>query len=76
MTQLWVVMPVYNEASCIGDVIAEWMPVLRKEVGDFTLCLLNDGSKDNTLAVISELAQHYPELKVIENPTPAMGKPA
>ena len=43
-----VVMPVYNEAECIVDVITSWLRVLSAQSLRFTLIVLNDGSKDAT----------------------------
>ena len=56
--ELAVVMPVYNESECIGDVIESWLQVLSDLTVDFQLIVLNDGSRDNTAEVLDRWAQH------------------
>jgi glycosyltransferase involved in cell wall biosynthesis len=63
---LWVVMPAYNEEEALPLVVREWMPVLRETGADITLCILNDGSKDHTLAVSRSLANEFPEIRVVD----------
>ena len=46
MQLLIVVMPVYNEAGCIEQVLDEWLAILRKVDG--VLLVINDGSTDGT----------------------------
>ncbi len=45
---LAVVMPVYNEADCIGEVVQSWIDNLERLGISFGLIVLNDGSKDAT----------------------------
>lgn len=71
---LWVVMPVYNEEECLGPVVEEWLPVLRQEVGRFTLCILDDGSKDRTPAILDALAAKHPEIRAIHKPNSGHGQ--
>lgn len=47
-----VVMPVYNEAECIGAVVDEWHAQLVALDLNFEILVLNDGSKDNTAQVL------------------------
>lgn len=74
MKNLWVVMPVYNEKECIGPVVKEWIPTLRQYAPGFTLCVLNDGSKDNTLSILRDLQKEYPELRVVDKPNSGHGQ--
>lgn len=46
--ELVLVMPVYNEAECIGAVVRHWRDTLELLAIDFELLVLNDGSKDDT----------------------------
>lgn len=59
---LWVVLPVYNEAATIRGVIEEWVLALRKTDATFVITAINDGSKDDTAAILDALS--YPELRV------------
>jgi dolichol-phosphate mannosyltransferase len=74
MTLLWVVMPVYNEQECIKQVILEWLDTLRKQAFSFTLCVLNDGSKDQTAIILDNLAQTEKELKVVHKENTGHGQ--
>ncbi len=51
--ELIVVMPVYNEAECIGAVIDDWSAALDKLGINFEILALNDGSRDETANVLS-----------------------
>ncbi len=55
--ELAVVMPVYNEEVAIERVIEKWTNALN-EIGieSFRIHAYNDGSKDNTLHILSETA--------------------
>jgi dolichol-phosphate mannosyltransferase len=73
--QLWVIMPVYNEQESVEHVIHEWLPVLRNSTGgNFTFCVLNDGSKDNTLKILRQMEKNEPELKVIDKKNSGHGQ--
>jgi len=45
---LALVMPVYNEEECIAEVVESWTSMLDAEKIDYTMIVLNDGSKDRT----------------------------
>jgi dolichol-phosphate mannosyltransferase len=74
INNLWVVMPVYNEEESITAVINEWLSELRKHHLNFTLCILNDGSKDKTLNIINELAKKEKELYIVDKPNNGHGQ--
>ncbi len=54
-----VVMPAYNEAGCIEEVVREWVAAVGRVV------VVNDGSRDNTGAILDRLAAELPTLHVI-----------
>ena len=54
--ELIVVMPVYNEAECIGAVIDDWSAALQQLNINFEIIALNDGSKDDTAKVLAAYA--------------------
>jgi glycosyltransferase involved in cell wall biosynthesis len=74
INNIWIIMPVYNEEISLGHVVANWYPVLEKTCKSFTLCILNDGSKDNTLKIANELAAKYPSIKVVDKPNTGHGQ--
>ena len=54
--RLCVVMPVYNECEAIGPVLEKWTAALDALGMDYVIRPYNDGSKDNSLAVMREVA--------------------
>lgn len=54
--RLCVVMPVYNECEAIGPVLEKWAAALDGLGMDYVIRPYNDGSKDNSLAVMREVA--------------------
>lgn len=72
---LAVVMPIYNEAANIRQVLQEWFGVLDPIGVPFQVLLVNDGSKDNTLEILKELEETWPEqLVVIDKPNSGHGR--
>ena len=51
--RLCVVMPVYNERDAIGPVLEKWHAALDGLGIDFEIRPYNDGSKDDTFAVMN-----------------------
>lgn len=56
MKQLAVVMPVYNEADCIAQVVTEWYDTLDSLGIDFVMIVLDDGSRDTTGEVLTRFS--------------------
>lgn len=64
--ELAVVMPVYNEAANIASVLREWFVCFDKIVPRFVLFTVNDGSKDETAAILASLSRELgPRLRVV-----------
>ena len=58
-------MPAYNEEAGIVKIVDEWYAVIES-VGDGSkLVIFNDGSKDNTLGVLNNIKNKYPDLIII-----------
>ncbi len=66
MTQLSVVVPVFNERDNVVPRINEITAALRGFV-DFEIVYVDDNSKDDTLAVLSSAKVTNPELRVIHH---------
>ncbi len=62
--RLALVMPVYNESGAIRTVIEEWTKELSRLGIDFQIHAYNDGSRDDTLRILNELAREIPRLVV------------
>lgn len=63
--KLSVVAPAFNEEECIEPVISQWIGFLRELGEPFEIVIANDGSTDQTGAILKRLAQTFPELEVI-----------
>jgi glycosyltransferase involved in cell wall biosynthesis len=64
MYDVEVVMPVYNEAACISEVIDDWIRELDALAISYQLLVLNDGSRDNTADVLTQY-NNNPKVKII-----------
>jgi dolichol-phosphate mannosyltransferase len=59
--ELQIVMPVHNEAKVIGTTLKEWYEELSPFVS-VQFVITEDGSKDGTQEVLTQLATQYPVL--------------
>ncbi len=57
-----VIMPVYNAQDHLRETVQS---VLDQSFTDFEMIMIDDGSSDNSLAILLELANHDDRLKVI-----------
>ena len=72
--RLCVVMPVYNERDAIGPVLEKWHAALDGLGIDFEIRPYNDGSKDDTLAVMKAAAERLgPRISVRDKPNGGHG---
>ena len=74
-THLTIVMPAYNEQDCIELVVNNWTSLLKTHFPNKNtrLIVVNDGSKDNTLAKLNDLAKTNSLLLVIDQPNGGHG---
>ena len=61
---LSVVVPIYNEADSLPDLLAELVPYCRER--KWKLILVNDGSSDDTPAILKEF-EEVPDIKIIHH---------
>lgn len=72
--RLCVVMPVYNERDAIGPVLEKWHRALSALGIDFAVRPYNDGSKDDSLAVMRATAARLgPRIDVRDKPNGGHG---
>ena len=67
--KLYIVIPAYNEEANIRKVVDEWYPIAVMAGEDSRLVIVDDGSRDNTLAVLKEEQKNRPKLIVTEGPS-------
>jgi len=63
--ELSVVVPVYNEEANVEPLIGEINGVLRHLGKSYEVVLVDDGSEDQTFAVLSKLHREQPTMKVV-----------
>jgi len=73
MNKLFIVIPAYNEEINIRTVASEWHEIVVKIGLDSRLLIIDDGSKDNTYKIITELAKELPQLLPITKPNTGHG---
>lgn len=70
-----IVMPAYNEEECIEDVVYMWTSFLTQTFPDkpTKLIVINDGSKDQTKAILDKIAPKIENLLVVHQPNGGHG---
>jgi len=64
-----VFFPAYNDAGTIASMIVLADRTLRRLTEDYEIIVVNDGSRDHTAQVLSEMESIYPSLRVIHHPS-------
>jgi glycosyltransferase involved in cell wall biosynthesis len=57
-----IVIPAYNEAESLGQVIPEIIKYISKIDSKFRIIIIDDGSTDDTVITISALAKKHPQI--------------
>lgn len=73
MDRLYIVIPAYNERDNIESVVNDWYPVAEKYGTDSRLVIVNDGSKDDTYEILTELAKTRPQMVALTKPNGGHG---
>lgn len=60
-----VVIPVYNNAPSLRELTERLVVILEQCCTSYEIIYVNDGSRDNSLAILKELAADIPSVKVI-----------
>lgn len=71
---LWVVMPAYNEERAVSQVVREWSECLRRIAPSHVLCVLDDGSKDDTGRALDELSEEMPSVRIVHKSNSGHGQ--
>jgi glycosyltransferase involved in cell wall biosynthesis len=63
---LTIIIPVYNEEGNIGLLYERLTKVMQSLSINYELLFVNDGSRDNSILLVKELATGHPEVKYID----------
>ena len=63
-----MLLPVYNAHHSLEASVGDILEVLPELTDRFELCILDDGSTDDTAETARELAARYPQIKLIRHP--------
>jgi glycosyltransferase involved in cell wall biosynthesis len=66
--QLSIVIPAYNESARIDDALERVMSCIAEQGWDAEVLVVDDGSKDNTAAIVQRWMADHPRLHLIQNP--------
>ena len=67
-TSLSVVLPAHNEEKAIEITVLEVIETLSTWIVDFEIVVVDDGSQDDTGAILDSMSMAHPYLKVIHHP--------
>jgi dolichol-phosphate mannosyltransferase len=65
--KLSLVMPAHNEGSCITATLQRIIDVLSRDVADFEIVVVDDGSTDATASRMHAFADRHPQVVAITN---------
>lgn len=66
-TPLSLCFPCFNEQDVIGDVLAGALAVLPEFVEEFEIIVVDDGSADNTSAVVARVSQQDDRVRLVRH---------
>ncbi|HBD09579.1 MAG TPA: glycosyltransferase [Syntrophobacteraceae bacterium] len=61
-----VVVPVYNSAACMAELLARLAVVLERSSESYEVILVNDGSHDRSWEILCQLSSQYPWVRAID----------
>jgi len=62
-----IVVPAYNEGERIGASLERMLSFVAQSKWSAEIIVVNDGSRDNTAAVVNDYARRYPIVRLLEN---------
>ncbi len=63
--RLFIVIPAYNEQENIKQVVNDWYEVVEKYGEDSRLVVIDDGSRDSTYSILTDMAKTMPRLTAL-----------
>ncbi len=67
MKSITVVLPVYNESESLRELTGVLDEVLTDQPGSYELLFVDDGSTDDSLACLRDLAKTRPYMRIVQN---------
>src|SRR5512145_1873647 len=67
ISSISVVIPAYNDETTVGRLVRDTDVLISGLCSDYEIICTNDGSKDNTLALLKELSTSVPRLRIINH---------
>jgi glycosyltransferase involved in cell wall biosynthesis len=71
LSSITVFFPCYNDAGTIATMILRSMQTLPKVTDEYEVIVINDGSQDDSAAILDELVQKYQHLRVFHRSQPS-----
>jgi glycosyltransferase involved in cell wall biosynthesis len=66
--ELSVILPAYNEGPAVAEAIGRYLRALEACCRGFEIIVIDDGSRDDTLAAAEKAAEGHVEVRVLRNP--------
>ena len=66
--KLSIVIPAYNESARIENALGRVMACVAEQGWDAEVLVVDDGSKDDTAAIVQRWMRNHPRLHLIQNP--------
>lgn len=63
-----IVVPAYNEQARIGATLEQILDHLRAQQWNAEIVVVDDGSRDDTLEVLTRFSREHPQVRVLQNP--------
>ena len=63
-----IVIPAYNESERLGATLEKVLAYVSQQGWEAEVIVVNDGSRDNTAAIVRAIAKNNPILRLLENP--------
>src|SRR5438270_5061048 len=66
--QYSIIVPAYNERARIGGTLERILEHLNEQNWSAEILVVNDGSRDDTMEVVSQYAAEHSQIRLIQNP--------